>query len=88
MGIPDVRSVNSPARSEKPPNNLSAKRPATITNIIQIEARWTPKDFHELCASTSKMYLRLALILLCFNNEHTWMVEWQTEQMGNAYAHR
>ena len=85
IGIPDARSgKNSTTQKATPLNTINAKRPAKITNIIRIETRWAPKDFNELRASTSKTYLRLAPILSCFNNEHTWIVEWQTEQMGEA----
>ena len=56
-------------------------RPTNIKQIIRVEARWAPKAFLELKASTSKMYQRLAPILSCFNTEHTWLLEWQTDQM-------
>ena len=56
-------------------------RPMEVKNILCVEARWAPKDFQELRHSTTKMYARLAPILSCFNMEHTWMMEWQTERM-------
>jgi hypothetical protein len=49
--------------------------------VICIEARWAPKDFPELCNSMAKLHQRLAPILSCFNNEYTWLMEWQTDQM-------
>ena len=61
--------------------NVQARRPTKIRNVIRIEARWAPRDFQELRSSTTKMHLRLAPILSCFNNDHTWMLEWQTDQM-------
>lgn len=60
----------------------SPYRPTRITNVIRIEARWAPKDFKELRSSTAKMHLRLAPIMSCFNNEHTWLMEWQTDQLA------
>jgi hypothetical protein len=63
------------------PPQLNAKRPSAIKNVVRVETRWAPKDFNELRLSTSKMNLRLVPILSCFNNEHTWMMEWQTDQM-------
>ena len=59
----------------------STHRPSQINHTLRIEARWAPKDFNELRASTATMYLRLAPILSCFNNEHTWLLEWLTDQM-------
>ena len=79
---PEVRPGTTDAATPLP--QLNAKRPTKIINTIRIEARWAPKDFHELRASTSTTYLRLAPILSCFNTEHTWMVEWQTDQMEEA----
>ena len=59
----------------------SIHRPSQLNYTLRIEARWAPKDFHKLRASTATMYLRLAPILSCFNNEHTWLLEWQRDQM-------
>jgi hypothetical protein len=32
----------------------------------------------------AKLHQRLAPILSCFNNEYTWLMEWQTDQMPAA----
>jgi hypothetical protein len=49
--------------------------------VIRIEVRWAPKDFTELHNSMAKLHQQLAPICSCFNNEHTWLMEWQTNQM-------
>jgi hypothetical protein len=79
---PKAQSQELPAQKPLSSPVLHVKRPTKITaNVIRMEARWAPKDFNELQHSTSKMHLRLAPILSCFNNEHTWLMEWQTDQM-------
>jgi hypothetical protein len=57
-------------------------RPLAVTNSARIEARWAPKDFYALKASSSMMCTRLAPILSSFNNQHSWMIEWQTDQLA------
>ena len=51
---------------------------------LRVEVRWAPKDFHELRDYRTKMHLRLAPILSCFNTETTWLMEWQTNQLADA----
>ena len=59
--------------------------PKTLTkNPLRVEVQWAPKDFYELRDSTTKMHLRLAPILSCFNTEKTWMMEWQTDQLAES----
>jgi hypothetical protein len=78
------------ASSEKPSKTLTTPtdpvqgltQPVEVTHPVRIEARWAPKDFHALRASTAKMYIRLAPILSCFNNPHSWLIEWQTDQLA------
>lgn len=38
--------------------------------------------FHALKASIALMSTRLAPLLLTFNTEHFWMIEWQTDQFA------
>jgi hypothetical protein len=73
---PDASSIPLP----KP-----ARRLKTIKHVVRVETRWAPKDFNELRLSSAKMYRRLAPILSCFNNEHSWMLEWQTDQMDETH---
>jgi hypothetical protein len=61
-----------------------AKRPTTIKHMVRVETRWAPKDFNELRLSSEKMHRRLAPILSCFNTDHSWMMEWQVDQMDEA----
>jgi hypothetical protein len=84
-------STNSRKTSrEKPSKTLTTPtdpvqgltQPVEVTHPVRIEARWAPKDFHALRASTAKMYIRLAPILSCFNNPHSWLIEWQTDQLA------
>ncbi|KAI2513931.1 hypothetical protein MHU86_315 [Fragilaria crotonensis] len=79
---------DSNSTQESLPNNqlpTRAQRSSTmIKNIVRVETRWAPKDFNELRLSSQKMYRRLAPILSCFNNEHSWMMEWQTDQMDET----
>jgi hypothetical protein len=56
--------------------------PQKVTNSIRVEVRWAPKDFQALKASTAQMYLRLAPLLSAFNSPHSWVVEWQTDQLA------
>jgi hypothetical protein len=73
---PLVQTTNTP---------LNVKRPTKVTtNVIRVEARWAPKDFNELRLSSKKLHTRLAPILSCFNNENTWLLEWQTDQMPES----
>ena len=65
------------------PNPGVNKQAKKVSNVIRIEARWAPKDFNELRVSTKKLHLRLAPILSCFNTDHSWMLEWQTNQMDD-----
>jgi hypothetical protein len=58
--------------------------PKSVDNTVRIEVRWAPKDFHELRASSEKMFSRLAPILSCFNTKYTWMIEWQNDQMEDS----
>ena len=67
-----------------PTTHIHRSPPTSINNIIRIETRWAPQDFQELRSSTKKMHLRLAPILSCFNNDHSWMLEWQTDQMADS----
>ena len=55
-----------------------------ISSVLCIEARWAPTDIKELWASRTKMYERLAPILSCSNNDKTWLMEWQTDQMASS----
>ena len=61
-------------------------RPVAVTNPVRIEARWAPKDFHALKSSTAQMYTRLAPLLSCFNTQHSWIIEWQTDQLAPEQA--
>jgi hypothetical protein len=58
------------------------KGPLKVTDPVRIEARWAPKDFNTLKASTAQMYSRLAPLLSTFNTQHSWMIEWQTDQLA------
>ncbi|KAI2509010.1 hypothetical protein MHU86_5386 [Fragilaria crotonensis] len=58
------------------------KGPSKVNAPVRIEARWAPKDFHALKASTAQMYSRLAPLLSTFNTQHSWMIEWQTDQLA------
>ena len=62
----------------------SYSRPKSVKQSMRVEVRWAPKDFHELRQSTEKMHACLAPIMSCFNNEHTWIMEWQTDQMSEV----
>ena len=53
-------------------------------NILRVEARWAPKDFSTLKTSKALMYTRFAPILSSFNTTHSWVVEWQTDQLAKA----
>jgi hypothetical protein len=57
-------------------------RPLTASSSVRIEARWAPKDFHVLKSSTAQMYTRLAPLLSSFNTSHSWMIEWQNDQLA------
>ena len=79
------------AKGKKPPDmkptaeaTLNHHPPKSVEKTVRIEVRWAPADFHELRASTDKMFSRLAPILSCFNTRYTWMVEWQTNQMEDS----
>ena len=74
-------SVNSNLKNSGLPVLVA---PVTIHETLRIEARWAPPDFHAIRASTALMYLRLAPILSCFNTEHTWLLEWQTDQLATC----
>ena len=74
----DVDSSKSKATKH---SSTRAKRRTVIKNVVRVETRWAPKDFNELRSSSEKMYGRLAPILSCFNNDHSRIMEWQTNQM-------
>ena len=76
-----IKAPLPPPVSPRSSSNL--KRPTKVKHVLRIEARWAPRDFNELRSSSTKMYQRLAPILSCFNNEQTWMMEWQTDQMDS-----
>lgn len=89
LSTPAVDEDGTPSQPAAKPHQSAApfhplrqaKHSKLIKHSVRIETRWAPKDFHELRLSTEKMYRRLAPILSCFNNEHSWMLEWQTDQM-------
>ena len=60
------------------------KIPTKVRNVLRVEVRWAPKDFTTLKASKALMYTRFAPILSSFNTTHTWVVEWQTDQLAKA----
>jgi hypothetical protein len=72
------------ATTSQAPDNLNFHPPKSVENSVRIEVRWAPKDFHELRATKTKMFSRLAPILSCFNTQYTWIVEWQTDQMDDS----
>jgi hypothetical protein len=74
----------TPNLSTPPPPLTNARRQKTIKHVVRVETRWAPKDFNELRSSSEKMYRCLAPILSCFNSAHSWMIEWQTDQMGES----
>lgn len=63
------------------------KGPAKVTDLVRIEARWAPKDFHALKSFTAQMYIRLAPLLSTFNTSHSWVIEWQTDQLAPGTDH-
>jgi hypothetical protein len=77
-------SSKVPSASFDPVSTLN--RSVAVTNPVRIEAQWAPKDFHTLKSSTAKMYTRLAPLLSCFNTPHSWMIEWQTDQLAHEQA--
>jgi hypothetical protein len=89
---PSFESVLS--NSEKTPQSSTSKSGAATTRyahippkektILRVEARWAPKDFITLKASKALMYTRFAPILSSFNTTHSWVVEWQTDQLAKA----
>ncbi len=82
----DKSSANQPVDQAPPPSPVLSpmvKRPLpVIQHVIRVETRWAPKDFTALKHSTAQLYLRLTPILSCFNNEHTKILEWQTDQVA------
>ena len=76
-------ALNSRSPSTGTPSQSIGPR-KTITSVLRIETRWAPADYKELWASRTKMFERLAPILSCFNTEHTWMMEWQADQMDSS----
>jgi hypothetical protein len=79
---PSAKAQSSAAPSTAASVVLPPKTPPK--NPLRVEVRWAPKDFYELKESTTKMHLRLAPILSCFNTEKTWMMEWQTDQLAES----
>lgn len=82
-------SGDNPSMSATVQNNpiltkKALKIPKKVTNSIRVEVRWAPKDFQQLKASTAQMYLRLAPIMSAFNSRHSWVVEWQTDQLATS----
>ena len=61
------------------------KIPSRVTNPLRVDVRWSPKDFTKLKKSTSLMFARFAPILSGFNTTHSWVAEWQTDQMAKAH---
>ncbi|KAI2493432.1 hypothetical protein MHU86_21131 [Fragilaria crotonensis] len=83
----DTNYKPRPKSGKKQPPSQQAmapehKGPEKITDPLRIEARWAPKDFHALKASTAQMYIRLAPLLSTFNTAHSWVIEWQTDQLA------
>ncbi len=56
----------------------------TVLNALRVEVRWSPKDFFTLKASKALMYTRFDPILSGFNNSHSRVIEWQTDQMSQT----
>jgi hypothetical protein len=62
---------------------LKAKKiPTNVKTALRVEVRWAPQDFNTLKSSKALMYTRFAPILSSFNTTHSWVVEWQTDQMA------
>ena len=86
-GVTDDSSITHDTDNNSKPMKKTAKlstnarRPTMIKHVVRVETRWAPKDFNELRSSSDTMHRRLAPILSCFNNEHSWMMEWQVDQM-------
>ncbi len=56
-----------------------------MKHVLRVEVRWAPKDFNKLQSSKAMMFTRLfAPILSSFNTTHSWVVEWQTDQMAKT----
>ena len=85
-GTPSVSASVSTHVSGTPssPAKKVLKIPKAVTNSIRVEVRWAPKDFQALKTSTAQMYIRLAPILSAFNSPHSWVVEWQTDQLATS----
>ena len=82
--LDDQSSFIHPLLPVSSPPRKSLKIPTIVVNSIRVEVRWAPKDFKELKASTAQLYLRLAPILSVFNSSHSWIIEWQTEQLATS----
>jgi hypothetical protein len=55
--------------------------PSKMTNpLVQIKARWAPKDSYVLKSLKAQIITRLTPLLSTFNKQHSWMIEWQTNQ--------
>jgi hypothetical protein len=81
--IPRSPSKGAPKKLISTVEVPDAKGPTMkVSDPVRIEARWAPKDFHALKASTALMYTRLAPLLSTFNTQHSWMIEWQTDQLA------
>jgi hypothetical protein len=62
------------------------KIPTKLTNSLRVEVRWAPRDFKTLKGSSGLLFARLAPILSCFNTPHSWLVQWQTDQLATTKA--
>ena len=80
----DISSFSMPVKKQSISTKKAIKIPQKVTNSIRVEVRWAPKDFQALKASTAQMYLRLAPLLSAFNSPHSWVVEWQTDQLATS----
>ncbi|KAI2496154.1 hypothetical protein MHU86_18340 [Fragilaria crotonensis] len=74
-------ATDQPKATDQPSLTHQVRRPSAIKHVVRVETRWAPKDFNELRSSTATMHRRLAPILSCFNTDHSWMMEWQVDQM-------
>ena len=84
--IPRKRSEKSKMATPHDDLTIELKGPSKVSDPVRIEARWAPKDFYALKASTAQMHIRLAPLLSSFNTQHSWMIEWQTDQLAPEQA--
>ena len=81
-----IPSTMAPPQRELKAPKETLKSPSTLTNPLRVDVRWAPKDFKLVKSSSAILYARLAPIISGFNTTHSWVVEWQTDQLAKTHT--